>query len=889
MTNIYQQMQRGEFSHPDYEIVTKPGFNFYQLMPQGTALDSSGDHKFHLSIDPEHLEEAWDIVVDELVNSGYPQVAKVAIPETARNFANPNSIQAGKMITVYTQDGISPSVYTDILENIENRLSDANIKAGPASNADRIIGGGQYTSYRLDRDLNGEYVSSSKLTDVPRDSRHNPFGRPDPYENFSLNTRPIEISIPRIDSSTTPQEALSGFRDVLGKNNVDAIRVRSSGDIELRVPSDFSRGNLDALGIDTQEVMRTNHGDYSVLKIPANQIDAMNGNGLAGVNAAPYVAAAPVILAQPIDSILQDSSIWRASLDDSGATNVSLPVNDMGMENASRLFDELQAKGFNPIADQSSQHGPVIKFEGDDVYRLAEIQGVTNANGPGTDSSYSRAVEGDMAINNIEAWEIDDTNMESWPIEGATSEVVMDWGGRGFAAAMGTWGIVQNWDRTIDGIAAGGADSAIQSTALAVDIGAIAVDVSGDNIISRAIGSGTGAAVVGTVIVASEVGMELHNAEGMGAADTLISGVAATGGGMAGAAAGALAGAAIGSVVPIVGTAIGGAVGGIVGGVSGALGAGAASGLVTSASSIDEKLGSAFTNGIYEGVSIGGVQITGGLNGRAFENAEFLADIKNHLQMGKNLSLNDINEANSIMRAVKDDVKDLQDARVQMIEAVQDETLPMELREKIAEQLDTNENLINDMTGNLQELEALVTPQADNSLTSIFRQAHDADSLEELLQKPEYQKFLDGAESKTQMAWVPFRGTDAWERRVDELQSKVANGEDLSDRDMARLDKFELKVSDRMSNLLIKAHNGDLSDRGYQELQQLVSLNEKIDNIKSSLYSKEILHHNTNDTVVANSANFNEDLNFQTSAGRLERDGFEIKGGGHRSSGKGWF
>ena len=191
-------MQTGEFRHGLYQMITYPDFGFYQMMPHDHLRDRSGtpftesEHgnwKFHLSIDPDDLPKAWDIVAAKLMNHTHAHIAKVTKPEVSERFANPNSIQAGKHITIYTFKAINPEVYKTLIQDIEESLAQNGIKAGPRSNADRIIPGGVYTGYRSDKDNNGGYIGSDTIQNLPRDQRHNPFNQPDPYIKFTIENR----------------------------------------------------------------------------------------------------------------------------------------------------------------------------------------------------------------------------------------------------------------------------------------------------------------------------------------------------------------------------------------------------------------------------------------------------------------------------------------------------------------------------------------------------------------------------------------------------------------------------------------------------------------------------------------------------------------------------
>jgi hypothetical protein len=168
-----------------YHMYTDSNFGFLQLEPEHGV--SNSDWKFHLSVAPEDVSKAWHIFVEELAKDGDKHLAKVVKPDTAQRFANPESIQAGKMITLYENGEYSPQQYANLLARVESRFDAAGIEPGPATNADRAIPGSRYGSYRRETDPNGDYMASSHMRNVPKEQRFNPHNSPDPYETINFS------------------------------------------------------------------------------------------------------------------------------------------------------------------------------------------------------------------------------------------------------------------------------------------------------------------------------------------------------------------------------------------------------------------------------------------------------------------------------------------------------------------------------------------------------------------------------------------------------------------------------------------------------------------------------------------------------------------------------
>ena len=513
---IYSQMQNWEFQHPSYQMFTTPDFGFYQLMPnEGIDTNSMGQYKFHMTIHPDDVSQAWDIVAQELMNSPYPQVAKVTKPETTAKFANPDSIQAGKMITVYTRDNVPPEFYKDLMQRLENRLDQAGIRSGPLSNADRIIPGGKYSSYRAESGPNGEYMASADMTGISRDQRHNPWNQPDPFDDMQMQTRTPRPSVApsQNQSPLFPRELLADMQDRLGADNITAIRELENGDVQVRVPLGFSRSNFEDVGIDNPKgkLSLQNYDGFAVITIPEEEVQTI-------VDAS--VASAARALVNPA---ISDIGKWQMAQTEGGGIVARIAVGEMGREGAEALFDELKELGLNPIAHQSATLGPTIRLAGEDVGKLAQIQ--------------SDIAAGVDVKANIDAPAPD---APKGLLSGA-ADWLSNLGKRSGMIGGAVIGTVATGVAVVGGASTAEAGEMFYKTA--VPYGETQIDV----VIDKDMEAASKSATVETVSTVASIG---------------------------GLAAGAAAGAAIGSVVPVVGTVIGGIVGGVIGSIGAGVGAG---------------------------------------------------------------------------------------------------------------------------------------------------------------------------------------------------------------------------------------------------------------------------------------------------------------------------
>jgi hypothetical protein len=261
--NLYEQMQSGQFQDERYMSFTYDGFGFYQLMPQDKFTDKTGQklsdaphgkYKFHLSVDVDDLERAWDIVANKLLNHTHAHMAKVTKPDVVQRFNRPDYPQAGKMITLYTFEEISPEVYKQLVVDIEQALNAGGIKPGPEIHRDRMIPGGQYTGYRIEKDENGEYINQAQIAMDRSMPVYNPLGQYDPLADFEIRDQN-----PNLESwFNVTSSGVSKFYYVLDDKSPEQQQAM--------------REFLDGHGIAPQEKRSSLHGGCDVLGVTGHDM-----------------------------------------------------------------------------------------------------------------------------------------------------------------------------------------------------------------------------------------------------------------------------------------------------------------------------------------------------------------------------------------------------------------------------------------------------------------------------------------------------------------------------------------------------------------------------------------------------------------------------------------
>lgn len=180
--------------HGNYYAMSNGGA-FWQISPVDFDESKVNGWKFHLSIHPDDVSRAWDLIEERLVDEQL--AAKVTNPAYSRAFANPDERQRGKMITLY-DDTSRPRDWGQLLKHIDDTFEKNGVRPGPQVNIDRPVQGSRFASYRNDRDLNGHYIDSRLTTS------YNQANHPDPYAALDLNRLPAAMpqASPRADTQS---------------------------------------------------------------------------------------------------------------------------------------------------------------------------------------------------------------------------------------------------------------------------------------------------------------------------------------------------------------------------------------------------------------------------------------------------------------------------------------------------------------------------------------------------------------------------------------------------------------------------------------------------------------------------------------------------------------
>jgi hypothetical protein len=276
MKTTYDDMTTGIFENEKYshrvipsQFGPRSGFDVLEAKGAGDYSKHQDNWKFHLSVSPADTPMAWDIVTNRLMETNYPQVAKVAKPDTAERFANPNSIQAGKQITIYTDKRVSPEKYQELIKTIENDFRQHGINPGPSTNADRSIQGSDYASYRAENGADGQYVASEDLEGFPREQRHNPFNAQDPYANFKIENRSPKLEAKETASSNNMDGVSKGAfgRAVdFAKLTVEKLRDMTSDRPTTVRDSDWQPEKINGQNVAMLETSDMSGREINVLK-----------------------------------------------------------------------------------------------------------------------------------------------------------------------------------------------------------------------------------------------------------------------------------------------------------------------------------------------------------------------------------------------------------------------------------------------------------------------------------------------------------------------------------------------------------------------------------------------------------------------------------------------
>jgi hypothetical protein len=249
---------------------------------------STADHfangdgwKFHLSIHPDDLPKAWDIVSDILMRNNVG-AAKVATPENAVKFHDPRSHLAGKQITIYGPGNLS---WADQMREIEIALRQNNIRPSVQSVVgDRMIPGSRYAGYRNDKAFENlqpyrnpafidkeepGYIGADEIRDdlIPRgivraDMAHNPSHQPDSLQNIDLSDVSQGLKLSKI--LEVPAKAAS--RRQFEATNQRAVKASRIDARKSRPAVTLKEAMAGKLQNDTLEFSQTTNGRAVLIK-----------------------------------------------------------------------------------------------------------------------------------------------------------------------------------------------------------------------------------------------------------------------------------------------------------------------------------------------------------------------------------------------------------------------------------------------------------------------------------------------------------------------------------------------------------------------------------------------------------------------------------------------
>jgi hypothetical protein len=142
---------------------------------------------FHITVDPNYLEQAWELLHSQLLNTKTGSLA-FALIDVDRTEGG-----AAKQIILYTfhdEEGLlfqSTKAMLHLLHKIERKLCSANIPAGETGIAAQKIPGSHYVSIR-NALIPGtkRYISSTDALKRAPTQPFNPYNADNPYASFSM-------------------------------------------------------------------------------------------------------------------------------------------------------------------------------------------------------------------------------------------------------------------------------------------------------------------------------------------------------------------------------------------------------------------------------------------------------------------------------------------------------------------------------------------------------------------------------------------------------------------------------------------------------------------------------------------------------------------------------
>jgi hypothetical protein len=218
--------------HSDFYTIPVKGFVQFNSLNYDEDAVSKNGWKLHMSVSQEHTGKALEIMLDEFKKSGHTGGVKVATEKNLQRFSDPSDPQAGKILTLY-DDGRDPELTKKLMIRLEERFRQEGIKPGPTVSGDRPVSGSQYSSYRNDRTLNGNYSADK--------SDYNVSKRPDPFQNLDVSPtikpnapETLRPNTPKVDAATLyvaqMTVAAATYEETINKGN----RLKSPNPDDLR-------------------------------------------------------------------------------------------------------------------------------------------------------------------------------------------------------------------------------------------------------------------------------------------------------------------------------------------------------------------------------------------------------------------------------------------------------------------------------------------------------------------------------------------------------------------------------------------------------------------------------------------------------------------------------
>jgi hypothetical protein len=258
---------------------------------------STADHfangdgwKFHLTIHPDDLPRAWDIV-SGIVMRNNVGAAKVATPENAVKFHDPRCLEAGKQITIFGPGNLS---WADLMREIEIALRQNNIRPSVQSiEGDRTIPGSRYAGYRndkafrnlqpyrnpsfIDREEPG-YVGSKEIREdlIPRgvvraDMAHNPSNQPDSLQNMEFYDVFQKQDFPKNHELPVKAASMGQFQApkecAVGASKMDARKSQPAPTLEEAVAGKLQSNSLEYSQTTSGRAVLIKGGPQELLRI----------------------------------------------------------------------------------------------------------------------------------------------------------------------------------------------------------------------------------------------------------------------------------------------------------------------------------------------------------------------------------------------------------------------------------------------------------------------------------------------------------------------------------------------------------------------------------------------------------------------------------------------